>query len=81
MARSPMQFAETKSTTQTGSWVPSPEEIRQRAAEIRRSWSPEVRRQREVPLPGWPLLPLLLHGRRLQPAPVSTHDRSRRGRQ
>lgn len=42
------------------SWVPSPDEIRRRSAEIRRGWSPQVRREREMPLPGWPLLPLLL---------------------
>lgn len=41
------------------SWVPSPDEIRRRTAEIRRGWSPQVRREREMPLPGWPLLPLL----------------------
>jgi hypothetical protein len=68
MAYCPTKIPAEKSTAQTESWVPSPEEIRQRAAEIRRSWSPEVRRQREVPLPGWPLLPLLLGGRRMQPA-------------
>lgn len=50
--------------------LPSPAEIRARAAEIRRSWTPEERREREVPLPGWPLLPLLLGGRRLSAATV-----------
>ena len=79
MARSPIQFAD-KPSPQTDSWMPSPDEIRERAAEIRRSWSPEVRHQREVPLPGWPLLPMLLNGRRMQPAPVSNHGRHHRGR-
>jgi hypothetical protein len=79
MARSPMRFAEKK-TTQSDSWVPSPDEIRRRAAEIRRTWSPEVRRQREVPLPGWPLLPLLFSGRRMQPVPAGAAVRSHRGR-
>lgn len=46
--------------TRDNSWVPSPDEIRRRSAEIRRGWSPQVRREREMPLPGWPLLPLLL---------------------
>lgn len=41
-------------------WVPSPDEIRRRTAEIRRGWSPQIRREREMPLPGWPLLPLIL---------------------
>jgi hypothetical protein len=68
MAHCPTKMPVSKSAAPTDSWVPSPDEIRQRAAEIRRSWSPEVRRQREVPLPGWPLLPLLLSGRRMEPA-------------
>lgn len=79
MARSLTQVTDNNVTPQTNSWDPSPAEIRHRAAAIRRSWSPEMRRQREVPLPGWPLLPLLLNGRRLQPAAVATHERSRRG--
>ena len=79
MAHSPMKVAEKNTFSQSDSWVPSPEEIRRRAAEIRRTWSPEVRRQREVPLPGWPLLPMLLTGRRMQPVPAGV-ERSRHGR-
>lgn len=80
MARCLTPVAEKNAKAHEITRIPSPDEIRRRAAEIRRGWSPEVRRQREVPLPGWPLLPLLLGGRRLQPVAVSAHDRSRRGR-
>ncbi|HVX15023.1 MAG TPA: hypothetical protein VHC22_27780 [Pirellulales bacterium] len=80
MGRSPTQFVEKKSTSQTGTWVPTPDEIRRRAAEIRRSWSPEVRRQREVPIPGWTLLPLLISGGRVLAAPAAVHNRGLRGR-
>jgi hypothetical protein len=80
MAYSPTKIAEKKPATMSESWVPSPDEIRRRAAEIRRSWSPEVRRQREVPLPGWPLLPLLLGGRRMQAALAGPEGRLYRGR-
>lgn len=80
MAYCPTKIAEMRPATKSNSWVPSPEEIRQRTAEIRRSWSPEVRRQREVPLPGWPLLPLLLGGRRMQAALARTEGCLHRGR-
>ena len=80
MGRNPVQFAERKSTSQKDAWVPTPDEIRRRAAEIRRTWSPEERRQREVPVPGCTLLPLILAGSRVPGAPASTHDRARRGR-
>ena len=76
MAYLPTRMQTKKSTFESD---PSPEEIRQRAAEIRRTWSPEVRRQREIPLPGWQLLPLILGGRRMQPLPVLA-ERSYRGR-
>lgn len=65
-----------KHTKRRHSPLPSPAQIRERAAEIRRSWTPEERRQREVPLPGWPLLPLLLGGRRLSAAMVTTRRES-----
>jgi hypothetical protein len=77
MAYSPTKMLTKKSTFESD---PTPDEIRQRAAEIRRSWSPEVRRQREMPLPGWQLLPLILGGRRMQALPVLAVDRSHRGR-
>lgn len=77
MVHCPTRMPTRQSTAQTD---PSPEEIRQRAAEIRRSWSPEVRRQREMPLPGWPLLPLILGGRRMQALPVLASGRPHRMR-
>jgi hypothetical protein len=80
MARSPVQFAEKKAPIKKDTWVPSPDEIRQRAAEIRRSWSPQERQQRAVCEPGWSLLPLILGRPRLQTACASTVDRARRGR-
>lgn len=71
MARCHTRNAEKHSKTRH-SPLPSPAQIRARAAEIRRNWTPEERRQREVPLPGWPLLPLLLGGRRLRAAMVGS---------
>lgn len=80
MARSHVEFAEKKSRTQKDGWVPSPDEIQSRAAEIRSSWSPEERRQREVNIPGWSLLPIILgNDRPSNMAPVRS-DRTRRGR-
>lgn len=80
MARNPVEFAEKKSPTKKDGWVPSPAEIQNRAAEIRSSWSPEERRQREVNIPGWSLLPIILGSDRLPTmAPVNS-DRTRRGR-
>ena len=79
MAHCPTKRPANNSNAQAESWVPTPEEIRQRAAEIRRSWSPEVRRQREMPLPGWHLLPLILGGRLMQPLPALAAGRFYRG--
>jgi hypothetical protein len=40
--------------------MPSLQEVRRRAAEIRQAWSPEERRQRAVSELGWELVPWLL---------------------
>ncbi|HET6880497.1 MAG TPA: hypothetical protein VFI31_10100 [Pirellulales bacterium] len=80
MARSPVQFAQKKPSSFTENGVPSPDEIRRRAAEIRRSWSPEERRQREVSRSGWSLLPLILGSPRSLAACATGSDRARRGR-
>lgn len=80
MARSLVEFAEKKSPSHKGSGVPSPDEIRSRAAEIRRSWSPEERQQREVSIPGWSLLPIILGSKRLPTMAPASSDRTRRGR-
>jgi hypothetical protein len=60
MVRTAERRGEKVRTSRHDSWVPTPEEIRQRTAEIRRGWSAEMRQQREVPLPGLPLIPILL---------------------
>lgn len=79
MAHSPIPFAEKKSPKRLER-VPSPDEIRSRAAEIRRSWSPEERRQREVSIPGWSLLPIIIGSDRLSAASRAGDDRTQRGR-
>lgn len=60
MVRTAGKRGEKTRTSRQGNWMPTPEEIRQRTAEIRRGWSAEMRQQREVPIPGLPLIPLLL---------------------
>jgi hypothetical protein len=80
MARSQIEFAPRKSAIKKDAPLPSPEEIRLRAAEIRRSWTPEERRQREVSIPGWSLLPLILGNDRPPGSRAVTRDRTRRGR-
>lgn len=60
MVRTVGKRGERTRTSRQGSWTPTPEEIRQRTAEIRRGWSAEMRQQREVPIPGLPLIPILL---------------------
>ena len=77
MARSPSPFAPKCAHADRTS--PSPDEIRRRAAAIRSTWTAEERRQREVKIPGLPLLPLLLGGGR-SPAPAVVRDRTRSGR-
>lgn len=80
MAHGITAFTEKKSPVKTEPRAPSQDEIRSRAAEIRRSWSPEERRQREVSVPGWSLLPLIMGSDRpATMSPVSS-DRTRRGR-
>lgn len=80
MARSQIEFAPQSSATKKHAPLPSPEEIRLRAAEIRRSWTPEERRQREVSVPGWSLLPLILGNERAPTSRSVVRDRTRRGR-
>lgn len=80
MSRSPVDFAKKNSATKKDGWVPSPDEIQSRAAEIRRSWSAEERRQREVTVPGWSLLPLILGNDRSPNSAPAACDRTRRGR-
>lgn len=79
MTRGPIQYAQQRNGTRSDTWLPSPDEIRRRAAAIRSTWSPEERRQRAVNIPGLPLLPLLLGGGRV-PALATACDRTRRGR-